>query len=65
MHSQPEHLVNFILFFSPFQFFSLPFSLLIIGEAIFLLVLSVLVFFEWNILEKYKALIYFRIFFPN
>lgn len=74
MHSQPEHLVNFILFFSPFifqlhffflQFFSLPFSLLIIGEAIFLLVLSVHVFFEWNILEKYKALNYFRNFFSQ
>lgn len=74
MHSQPEHLVNFILFFSPFifqlhffflQIFSLPFSLLIIGEAIFLLVLSVHVFFEWNILEKYKALNYFRNFFSQ
>lgn len=74
MHSQPEHLVNFILFFSPFifqlhffflQFFSLRFSLLIIGEAIFLLVLSVHVFFEWNILEKYKALNYFRNFFSQ
>lgn len=74
MHSQPEHLVNFILFFPPsyfsftfffLQFFSLPFSLLIIGEAIFLLVLSVHVFFEWNILEKYKALIYFRNFFSQ
>lgn len=67
-------LVNFTLFFSPFIFqlhfffpsiFSLPFSLLIIGEAIFLLVLSVHVFFEWNILEKYKALIYFRNFFSQ
>lgn len=74
MHSQPEHLVNFTLFFPPsyfsftfffLQFFSLPFSLLIIGEAIFLLVLSVHVFFEWNILEKYKALIYFRNFFSQ
>lgn len=74
MHSQPEHLVNFILFFPPFifqlhffflQFFSLLFFLLIIGEAIFLLVLSVHVFFEWNILEKYKALNYFCNFFSQ
>lgn len=59
----PPSYFSFTFFF--LQFFSLPFSLLIIGEAIFLLVLSVHVFFEWNILEKYKALNYFRNFFSQ
>lgn len=75
MHSQPEHLVNFILFFSPFifqlhffflQFFSLPFSLLIIGEAIFLLVLSVHEYFLNGIYWKStKPSTIFATFFPN
>lgn len=56
----PLH-ISASLFFS-LQFFSLRFSSIIIGEAIFLLVH---VFFEWNILEKYKALIYFRNFFSQ
>lgn len=56
----PLHISASLFFF--LQFFSLRFSLIIIGEAIFLLVH---VFFEWNILEKYKALIYFRNFFSQ
>lgn len=57
----PLH-ISASLFF-PSIFF--PSFFFIIGEAIFLLVLSVHVFFEWNILEKYKALIYFRNFFSQ
>lgn len=75
MHSQPEHLVNFILFFSPF-IFQLHFFFPSIFFPSFFFInyrrshfsfgsLCAWIFFEWNILEKYKALNYFRNFFSQ
>lgn len=75
MHSQPEHLVNFILFFSPF-IFQLHFFFRSIFFPSFFFInyrrshfsfgsLCAWIFFEWNILEKYKALNYFRNFFSQ
>lgn len=75
MHSQPEHLVNFILFFPPFTFQLHFFFPSIFFPSFFFInyrrshfsfgSLCAWIFFEWNILEKYKALNYFRNFFSQ
>lgn len=71
MHSQPEHLVNFILFF-PFNFSAPPFFSFQFFHSFFFysylrsIFLLVHVFFEWNITGRVQNTQQFsQLFFPN